>query len=108
MPAIAVRKNKSSKPPREFALTKSQRVDLREKIEKAKAKGKVVDVKGYKRNYYRLSDAESRRLARFRDLEYSVYRLCSDFDRRGKTRLDRAAVERVIQLLTDTFINVTA
>ena len=78
----------------------------KEAVQKARTKARrnaeVVSVKAHVRSHYRLNGKEARQ-ARWFDVESAVSRLCKDFDRNGKSRMDKSRMAYVISLLEDTF-----
>lgn len=55
----------------------------------------------FSRAYYRITDVEARRLARWEELENALVRLLRDIEFRGYNRTDRKRGREVLELLTD-------
>jgi DNA-binding PadR family transcriptional regulator len=68
-------------------------------LAKRKVKFRTIQVHEHKRKFYRLSSKHSRRLARWEEVEYALFRLSSDIERRGKIAGDREKIARVNEFL---------
>lgn len=66
------------------------------------AEKRLVFVKGYTRSFYWLQ-GQSRKLARWEDLDRALFRLCSQVDRIGLDPSDKAKARLAVQLIRDTF-----
>ncbi len=69
----------------------------------AKRRGQSIKVKGHDRIVWpRHTSRTLRKLTSWRNAETALYRLCSCLDRNGLDSWDKAAIDRAIELLTNT------
>lgn len=85
-------------------LLQSDRSRLTAAIRTARLSGRTIDVQGYSRLYYYLRSPAHRTLARWRDLEVAVLRLCKALDRDIVLQEDRLRARKAISLLEDTVL----
>jgi hypothetical protein len=92
----------TERPERLDILPKREREALQNARRKGKETGRVVEVRGYSRSYYRLTNRDAR-IARRADAEQYVWRLVAHRWRCGRVQGDIEIARELIAALEDAF-----